>query len=263
MEKLIPVPTQEQLDKGHQNFLAHCRAENRNSMLIWWPKIRDLGIPTPKTEFIPIAREEVYGVFDGGPITPSIRKSLEQIREAADKFGYPVFVRSDLSSGKHSWKSTCFVQYPDNIESNVINLCGEHELWTLLGLNYKAIAVREFLELDAAFTAFSGDMPINREFRYFIRDGKIVCRHFYWPEEAFNSHPARMAGTADWKERLLVLSQIGPEESQLLDSYALRVGEVMPEFWSVDFAKGKNGVWYLIDMAVGENSYHWTGCPNA
>ena len=28
--------------------------------------------------------------------------------------------------------------------------------------------------------------------------------------------------------------------------------------WSVDFAKGKNGLWYLIDMALAENSYHMT-----
>lgn len=262
-KKIIPPVRDEEIERGHSNFLKHCRAENSNSMLVWWPKIKDLGIPVPKTEFVPIAREETLeSVCDGTPLTPGVKDSIAQVRNLADSFGYPVFMRSDLSSGKHSWKNTCFVRKADSIESNILTLCGEHELWTLLGLNYKAIVVREFLELETAFTAFSGDMPINKEFRFFIKNGEVICYHFYWPEEAFNSHPARMAGTPDYKVKLRELNQLSEQEDKLLNSYARTVGAVMPEFWSVDFAKGKNGVWYLIDMAVGENSYHWPGCPN-
>ena len=262
-QKRIPPVTAEQLERGHQKFLEHCRAENGNSMLVWWPKIKNLGIPVPKTEFVPIAREEMMeSAVNGTPLSPGVKDSITQVRALADSFGYPVFIRSDLSSGKHSWKNTCFVRNPDEIEGNIINLCGEHELWTLLGLNYKAIAVREFLELEATFTAFSGDMPINKERRYFIQNGEVICHHPYWPADAFNSHPARMAGDSNWREKLEILNAEDTVEIGILSTYARVVSNALPGFWSVDFAKTKSGVWYLIDMALGENSYHWPGCEN-
>jgi hypothetical protein len=233
-----------------------------NSMLIWWPAIKNLGIPVPRTEIFPIDRDEVLQSLENE--TSHInREDWLAIQNGADRMGYPLFLRTDLSSGKHDWKHTCFVPEPtSSLYEHVLTLCEQHELWTLIGLDYQAIVLREFLELETAFTAFSGDMPINKEFRFFVRDGAAICHHFYWPEEAFNQHPARMAHEPNWKEKLRSLSELTDWEYLLLEDYAKRVGTALPGFWSVDFAKGTNGTWYLIDMALGKNSYHWPGCVN-
>jgi ATP-grasp domain, R2K clade family 3 len=231
-----------------------------NSMLVWWPKIKDLGIPVPKTEIIPIDRDRILEAMDGPQVIhPEV---LAPVQEAADRMGYPVFVRTDLASGKHDWKRTCFVPNSSSLSEHVLNVCEANELWTLIGLDYQAIAVREFLNLDSSFTAFSGNMPINKEFRFFVRDGKYVCHHFYWPEEVFNQHEARMAHDPEWRKKLEIMNYLSYQELLLLVVNAEMVGAALPGFWSVDFAAGTDGKWYLIDMALGKNSYHWPGCPN-
>ena len=50
-----------------------------------------------------------------------------------------------------------------------------------------AFLVREFLEIPAAFEAFGG-LPIGREWRFFADQESVLCRHFYWPEAAFEGH---------------------------------------------------------------------------
>jgi len=46
------------------------------------------------------------------------------------------------------------------------------------------------------------------------------------------------------------------DEIEILTGYAEMVARVLDGYWSVDFAYGKNGKWYLIDMATGEHSWH-------
>lgn len=231
-----------------------------NSLLVWWPAIKDLGIPVPRTEIIPIDRANIMEAYeDRSKLNPIPIIAAECI---AEKFGFPVFLRTDLSSGKHDWERTCFVPDKSSLSEHVVELCLAHEMWTLIGLDYQALVIREFLHLETAFTAFSGNMPINKEFRFFVRDGAVVCHHFYWPEEAFNQHPARMAHEPEWREKLRSLSELSDWEYLLLEDYAKRAGTAVGGFWSVDFAKTAKGTWYLIDMALGANSYHWPRCPN-
>lgn len=216
-----------------------------NSLLIWYPKTEDLGIPVPRTH----------------AITMDDPDFLARLKDFALIIGYPVFLRTDLCSGKHGWKDTCFVRNPNDLESHVAAVCDANEMWSLAGLPYCAMVVREFLELETSFTAFDGNMPINTERRYFIDQGKVLCHHPYWPEDAFNEHPSRMARDTDWRAKLAAMNTESEQEIELLSEYARRVGKVMPEYWSVDFAKARAGKWYLIDMALGKNSYHWPNCP--
>lgn len=208
-------------------------------MLYWWPKIKTLGIPVPMTKIV---------------------TSPLDIKKAAEAIGYPVFIRTDLCSGKHDWSSSCFVDSSEKINNNYLKVLENNVRWEMLGIKPEAIVVREFLELETAFTAFAGNMPINKERRYFINQGKTSCHHPYWPETAFNRHPARMANDVDWKDKLRQLNYEDAKEVDLLITYANTVASILPEFWSIDFAKAKNGKWYLLDMALGENSYHWPGC---
>ena len=60
-------------------------------MLIWWPKIKDLAIPVPRTEFVPISRADLAPVtMDGEEIPESVQKSISEVEQVADSFGYPV-----------------------------------------------------------------------------------------------------------------------------------------------------------------------------
>ena len=212
---------------------------NKNSLLYWWPKIKDLGIPVPETRITAL--------------------DATAVRNAAAELNYPVFLRTDLCSGKHDWNASCFVSDESKVYNNLAKVIESNVRWQMLGIFPQAAVVREFIDLESSFTAFVGDMPITKERRYFVRDTKVLCRHAYWPESAFNNHPARMANGANWRGKLATLNTVDSSEL-ILDSYAETVSRALEGFWSVDFAKAKNGKWYLLDMALGENSYHWPEC---
>jgi hypothetical protein len=110
--------------------------------------------------------------------------------------------------------------------------------------------------LNSGFKAFEG-MPVSKERRYFVRDGKVVCKHPYWPEDAIYGHKL----PPDWKLLLAAMNLETGEEREQLNAYAVKFASVNPGFWSVDFAQDARGNWWLIDAARGEVSWHAAGCP--
>lgn len=79
-----------------------------SSMLSWFHKISDV-LPVPKTNTMRISTEEAYeviGLLDGNDISESL---LWKIKEAANKIGYPLFLRSDQGSAKHDYMRSCHV----------------------------------------------------------------------------------------------------------------------------------------------------------
>lgn len=214
---------------------------NENSALFWLDKVSNLEIPMPRTIFC--------------------AKDVESAQTYAQSIGYPVFVRTDLCSGKHDWERSCFVKNAAAMATNLPIILQADVRWNMLGIYSEALMIREFLDLETSFTAFDGNMPINKERRYFIADGLVQCKHPYWPESAFNRHPARMAHDPAWQEKLAVLNAPDPSEF-VLQIYAEQVSKVLPGSWSVDFAKGKDGRWYLLDMALAYNSFHMAHSPN-
>lgn len=222
---------------------------NRTSLLYWYPKIKRLGIPMPKTRCV--NTPNVYSILDG-KLLPD--KTPQAIIAAGRAIGYPLFLRTDLMSGKHLWEDTCYV--PDEkalfrhifavVEDNACKSWGENDP--------VALVFREYIPLVSAFTAFKG-LPIAKERRYFVRDGKAECHHAYWFEGAIEQWfepPSEL----DWRDLLEEMNREEPAEVVLLTDWAERVGAVLRGYWSVDFALAQDGRWLLIDMAEGARSWH-------
>ena len=228
---------------------------DKTSLLYWYPKITNLGLNLPHTITVHADRSAILEAIDGTNLLPL--SFMEALVAQGDVLGYPLFARTDMASGKHSWKDTCYVPRADRLIRHVLNICEENEMAQIIGLDYSAIVLREFLWLETSFTAFA-DFPVNKERRYFVRDGEVICHHPYWPEDSIKGHTSE----PNWREKLAVLNAEDNEEIALLTDYATRVGKALGECWSVDFAKARNGKWFLIDMAQGYESFHWRGCPN-
>lgn len=214
---------------------------NHNSMLYWFNRISNLDIPMPHSIFCDL--DDSVG-----------------IKNAAESMGYPCFLRTDLCSGKHDWKQSCYLADSISIQQHMDKVLEANVRWQMLGIEPQAFVIREFLNLDTAFTAFCGDMPVNRERRYFVKDGHVECSHPYWPSSAFNNHPARMAHAADWDSQLAILNNRDNTEACLSD-YAALVGSELGGYWSIDFARDVHGKWWLLDAALGDNSYHYPHTP--
>jgi len=227
--------------------------EEESSLLVWYPKIKG-KIPTPATKVLKLTKgncRDLYGLLDGKPIN----KKLEtKIREMADGMNEPFFLRSDQASGKHEWKNTCYVTDKSKIMRHVAALIEWHACADMMGVRFNALVFREYLPLQSQFTAFM-EMPVAPEWRYFVRDEEVVCKHFYWVKDAIWKPSVK-----NWEELHEKMTHISHSEEVTLNNYATVFAENNPGFWSVDFALTRDKGWVLIDAARGELSWHPAEC---
>lgn len=233
---------------------------NRSSATIWFPPI-EKELPVPKTISIPYDHGRFVGALEGELEyrDEEFRDKLMEISVACGKIGWPCFIRTDLTSAKHSGPTHYLIKSPFDVETVIMRTVEDNEmkLWPFARPSH--FMIREFLDLNHSFTAFE-DLPIAREFRLFANQNEVLCVHPYWPGEAlrFREEPG------SWVEELAKHHEI-PSNIEDIKAMAIRACQLIgaDHNWSVDFAQGRNGAWWLIDMAHADESYHWEGCNAA
>jgi hypothetical protein len=120
--------------------------------------------------------------------------------------------------------------------------------------------LRKYIPMQSSYKAFRG-MPVNPERRYFVQDGKVVCHHAYWIEDAITAYGDTKL-PKNWKELSAAMNKETDCEIAQLTTYAEAVSAAVEGHWSVDFCKGADGLWYLIDMAQAKSSWHPADCPH-
>lgn len=229
----------------------------RSSLLYWYPKIQSLCL-TPRTSWIetpdPWCGYDLLGEGDGTYVS-WWQTAIPRIQALGTAIGYPCFMKTDLFSGKHSWKDACYVPSVSAVEAHVRTIVEDSLICDLSGLPTHAMVVREFLPLKlAGFTAFWGALPIAKERRYFVRDGRVETHFPYWPAEALEA-TTFLPSVEDWRERLYAISSESDDEITELSHMAARLSGVLTGEWSMDFAQHEDGRWFIIDLAEGEKSW--------
>ena len=221
---------------------------NGSSMLYWWPRVKHLDIPMPRTEII-LQKEskEWIKVLNMGALS---RKEHGVLKQTAANIGYPCFMKTDMFSSKHNYLTTCHVTDESALYANLFTLATDSYLNEI---EVNAIVLREHLDLIAPFNAFQ-DLPIAKERRYFAEDGQIMNHQPYWPEEAI-THSEQSPLTENWKEELQKINHENPDEIKLLSHYASRLSRELDGPWSFDFAQATDGTWYFIEAARAIDSY--------
>ncbi len=221
--------------------------DRMNDITFWYPKLFHLGFPIPKTIIIHtnLELERLPEKLEG------FDKFIMHLKEAICEVGTPAFLRTGYSSDKHRWKDTCFIDTETakhGLAQHVFNLVEFIQCATIdRFMPCDFWAVREFIKAKIYFTAFSGEMPITKERRFFVRNGKVECHHSYWPKEVFDKIDKKL-----FKE----LSELSKEDEKELIGMATYIANIFHGYWSCDFLKSESGQWYLTDMAIGEESYH-------
>lgn len=236
---------------------------NRNCLSYWFPKLEAAGLPVPRTKIV-LADIDLTPLCDGKE-PDGFAEFLDRLRLAAlaiSKVG-PWFLRTGQGSGKHDWRTTCFVTNLDLIGIHVRNLVEWSHVVSFLSLAHDVWVVREMLPVTpiATLTRY-GDMPLVREVRAFIEDGKVACIHPYWPEGSIRQGMDRTVSDA---RALAIVSGARLSKAEALPALLL-AEKVAPVFagdgaWSVDLLETRNG-WHVIDMAVAGESYHCPECAN-
>jgi hypothetical protein len=238
---------------------------DKTSMLYWYPiavkGAGELGIA--KTLFLELDKVHkdlkiiLIRLFCQEPLKENelaiLRKFNWICNAMAEQIGYPLFVRNDQASHKHEWRETCYIDTPDKLLHNIQN---QIELNIMHELPINAIVFRELIKTKKEFEAFDG-MPITKERRYFIENGKVICHHEYWVEEAFKHYKKQL-----WEEPLKRMNHQGEQEVEYLTKQAERISKLIPEYFSIDFLQDENSKWWLIDMAEGEKSFHIETCQS-
>ncbi len=228
---------------------------DKNSAILWLPKIVELGLPTPKTVMIPYDHFKIVSFIESEREEEYFNQIVSNISSACDEIKYPCFIRTDLASAKHGGPSSYLASSDKDIPRVLARTVEDNELkfWPFTKPEY--FMVRKFLILDFSFRAFNG-LPIAREWRLFSDGNKILCAHPYWPKESikFNRKPPKY-----W-EKQLSDHHAKPSCFGDLENMAVKATGKLGGSWSVDFAMSNIGKWWLIDMATADDSFHWPGC---
>jgi hypothetical protein len=228
-------------------------SDRLTSMCHWWPEVQGLDVPMPRTEIIEVGdgtlQEWMYACMEGPAEVARGEAWLPQVQARAAAFGFPLFLRTDMCSGKHAWLRTCHVPDEASFVQHLFSLMEEIECQTVWGLPNRAVVLRELLTPYPGFLHFE-QLPIGKERRYFIRNGTVECHHPYWPPKAFHSLDPMIAA--------MLADQNGEtdDEVDLLTGYAEALASRLPGYWSVDFYCDAAGKWWFIDAALGAVSWH-------
>lgn len=242
----------------HRNLTSF---EKRACLSYWYPKTQHLPSPATKVLNEPLTLEMLSENDKEGVYNAGYHELIYRLRLAAGemigRYELPLFLRTGQTSGKHDWPNTCELSSPEEIESHVQALAMFSHAVDLRGLPLNVWAVREWLDIEHKFTAFSG-MPIGREYRFFVQEGEILHCQPYWPHEALAEH----ATETGWKAKLDELNKMPPPYAAI--DLANLVGETVANrfehpdsCWSVDVCKTTGRGWYLTDMAPAERSFFW------
>lgn len=253
----------EEIDDKLKNAMQR---DEKSRMTYWFPKIYRLDC-VPKTIMIPLTEQ----ITNEEEIFSLIKKDVDKIKNALYEIGFPAFIRTDISSAKFSFNKSCYIEDDLNLENHLYELIVYDLMRDIIGISSSAIFVREYIEPIYSFKAFHGLLPIAKERRYFIRNGDIQCHHPYWIEESIQFPIKKLDlknrkkiydEPKDWKKELHSLNMETNDEINIILKLCRNVIDsgFQEGYWSIDFMKGKNGKWYLIDMAEGNKSWH-PECP--
>ena len=229
----------------------------------WAPKLERCGLPVPKTILVEATGAEICNAqccLEEGVEPKDILSLVDRIKVATDTMGYPCFLRTDHTAGKHNWENTCYVSSPDKLLGHILGIIEYSMCAGFFGLPCDVWAVREMLPVRPRGVCVGyGNMPVIKEFRYFVDGYNIECWHPYWPEDALqNGGIIWNVPHGDSYRHLCT-----PTNCAEMDTLAKCVGcAVSGGRWSVDIIETEKG-WYITDMAEADKSFHWDGCEVA
>jgi len=208
-------------------------------MAYWFPKLRDLDVPVPESQPLPLERQE-----DAMPEWDS-----ELACEIVENLGGEAFVRSGYKSAQMELDKGSHIKSHEQkqVTRTIKELLVQHTMMHMpIG---ESLWLREYLDLDWNHYARENQCP---EVRVFIRDGEIACYH---PRlEGFDGYENNRETAENFIESAwpAELDDGLYRTHEGIQTYAQRVADEFDGWWSVDFVMDTNGDLWCTDMALDE-----------
>lgn len=180
---------------------------------------------TPKT--IWITKEEL-GQTD--ILDQTISRRLDVLlRERLAVFGSsPVIVKDYVKSEKHHWHDACFI--PDASDHKK-TLAVTTKFLQLRGAALEGgLVFRQFINFQTLTTHSKSAMPLTKEFRLFVLDGKIIHWFNYWEE-------------GDYQE-------LQPP----IEQFSELARRPQSRFFTMDMAQTVSGEWLVVELGDAQVS---------
>lgn len=224
--------------------------DHRISMLYWYPRIEDLDVPTPETEFFSLeGAEDTFELREGGVDMEQLISTLESI--PVEEISQMVeslptekaHIRSDWKASRLAGgEGRKITTEPRVIHEQVLHLI---DSMVMTGFPHRALAVREWVEVDELATSY--DASICPEIRFILDEGAVRGGFVDVYEDDFDS-----SFTQD--EANNILDEIWnrfDEDAGQLEEWAHRIATELDDTgWSVDFIQDTDGNWHITDMAL-------------
>lgn len=156
--------------------------------------------------------------------------TLEEFMQ--DTYNGPVVLKGQTNSKKSQWKTHMFCENKHKVIGVYSNLCDDSLI------SQQKICVRKFEQLITYGRAINA-IPITKEFRLFVLNGKIIGRGYYWsnqPEIIEEFNPNSYEIPQSWLDK--VISMVSKKIS----------------FFVIDCAQKTDGDWILIELNDGTMS---------
>lgn len=160
-------------------------------------------------------------------LTPKTWRFSEQLPENKS-----FILKGETNSKKFLWDTHMFAKDKNDVSRVYCNLQDDSLLST------QDIYVREYVPLETYCIGLHG-LPVTKEFRFFVLDGKVIAGGFYW-----SSYTEELGDRVPKVEEVPV---------SFLNEVISKIGD-KAMFYVIDVAKTKSGDWIVIELNDGQMS---------
>lgn len=238
--------------------------KNKNNFSYWFHKVKNCGIKVPESVVIEVPEmvQRSFWCYDSGLPEKEWNKNIDDFLEKNvikifDK--HPIlFCKNATFSNKFSFKNC--ISRKDNIKNNIMEINYAALLLGAGGL--EEIVLREVIPCDKFKTPciYEG-MPLQSEFRVFydFDSKKILYIENYWNYEYCIKSMHNATDKIIFEhERVRLERDYEKYKGEVLKLVSEKMKEVeLIGNWSVDILLDEKGDFWLIDMAIAENSAYW------
>lgn len=260
IEKMLSMPK----EKRSFEIIYNESRYNPNNVPCWLPKLAP-HFATPKTVLYDVPFKQFLWLISDDYNREEVEDFGKSIVKAIkDGFGenpkLPLFLKGYTFSNKFTF-SDCIIRSLDPLKvgQQALNIAYSA---MCVGATYQAgFAIREFIDPKCNLPKIYGGMPLHTEFRAFYNfDTKnLLAVYPYWDKETMltNLRGFDRDTFADYANVLDGKFTNSIVEVTKLAEHQLRLVDGLLGIWSVDFMKDVSGKVWLIDAAVGNQSYYY------
>lgn len=254
--------------------------ENENDFSFWFPKVKNCGIPTPKTYFAKVPPREQEPKFTDRLFQAFYMEKpsddMAVIQEWVDRYllmdlmkegltGH-IFVKNARFSNKFDARGSCNIYGLSDLARAIANINYAAMMHDADGVD--EIVVRQFIESNSRTTpCIYNGLPLRPEFRVFydFDARKIIFTANYWDFDYVFWHLHDATDKIIFAHERVRIQKAFDENKSRVEAM---VGNAMKRVngltgqWSVDILMDEQENLWLIDMAIAQRSAYWELRPD-